>query len=347
MKKLLSLSVAALALAATLLTGCASSGGAKKDAGAGSVHPRSYVLDPIDGGEVWEMPYNQYGPNYQSLKERSHYPLVKTDKPQAGDTIEIRSKFTSDIDIPMLFAHVTDQSAQANYWTILGEVCVLVAEDIKAGVPVEWNYDYVLEKPVKGDFTLCFVYDQDAKENPLMEGVAKVGAKATLTFERVAESTDTANETPAAPHVAVRDVAIEKYAAFFEVATNHPWINGQQDMSVISNYEGYCDLANLYGEDLPKAGDTLNVTWKAKSDIDIAKLNIRLVDRSPAANWWKEIDSNAGSGAVLIENVVGGETFEASIQLTYGEDAVGGSSLVIWYDVGEGDGPAIILMSRD
>lgn len=345
MKKLLSLAAVGLALCG-LFVSCASTG-SSKGAATTSTHPRSYVLDPFDAGEKWSMPYNQYGPNYQSLKDTSHFKLVKTDKPQAGDTIQIRAKFTSDIDIPKLFCHVTDQSPAANYWTILGEANVFVAENIKAGEPVEMNIDYVLEKDVKGDYTLVFVYDQDAGENPQMEGVDKVNGPAVLTFEKVADSTDTSNEVPAAPHVTTRDVAIEKYAAFFEVATNHPWVNGAQDMSIISNYEGYCDLANLYGEDLPKAGDTLNVTWRAKSDIDISKLNIRLVDRSPAANWWTEIDVNAGAGTVLIEDIKAGETFEASIQLTYGVDAIGGSSLVLWYDVGDAVGPATILLSRD
>ena len=84
MKKILCVATMLMTLA-LVLTGCASGGG-KKDAGPVSVHPRSYTFDVIDGGsDTLNLVFNSYGPNYQVTPFFT--PLVKKDKPQAGDTV--------------------------------------------------------------------------------------------------------------------------------------------------------------------------------------------------------------------------------------------------------------------
>jgi len=336
MKKLLSLAAVGLALC-SLFVSCASTGG--KEKAPASIHPREYVFDMIDAGESINVPKNQYGPNYQYYGHL--WSLAKKDKPQAGDTVTFHIRGVSDIDIPALQADVVDSSAAASYWTVLSSAdnqAQIVAENIVAGEPFEGELTYVLEKSSIAAFDFVIFYDE------------AVGKAANIKFERVCESTDTNNEVPSAPHVKDVTVEVGKVAAFFEVATNHPWVDGGFDQSVISNYQGIVDLMTVYTPDtLPKAGDTITAHWKAKSDVDIKALHMRVFDNSPAANWWTELDANGGDGAIFVEDIKAGEPFEGELTMTYVKDAIGGAALVVWYDIGDAEpnGPATIIMVRD
>lgn len=342
MKKILKVSVLLMALA-MLFTSCASK--EKGESGPSIPHPREYVFDPIDAGEVWSIEYNQYGPNYQSLKTNTFYPLVKKDKPLAGDTVTIKMKFVSDIDLPCLIANLTDQSAAANYWTLISakeDVNKVIATDIKAGVPVEVEYTTVLSTDVKGDFTFVFVYDTSDQpaEYPMINAPAK------FTFERVCESTNTNNEVVEAPHVPTTyGVDLAKYAAFCQIETNHPWIDGQQDMSVISNYQAVPDVTAAFNGKLPLAGDKIDFMWMAVSDIDIKAIHARVVDKSAEAGWWKELEANS-EGQIIAENVKAGEPFTATAIFDIANDAVGAVAICIWYDVGDAEGPAICKFAK-
>lgn len=337
MKKLLSFAATALALCG-LMVSCASSGSSEKSGAPASIHPRSYTFDLIDGGsDTINLVWNQYGPNYQATPFFDK--LVKTDKVQAGDTVTFKAKATTDVDLPLLLAYPVSTSPN---WTPMGET-IAVAENVKAGETFEIDVTFVTTAKQGTNFALCMQYDNADQE-------VKTGGPCVLTLERVCESTDTSNEVPAAPHVSHMEIELEKVAAFFEIATNHPWVNGSQDMSVISNYQGVCDLMSKYNaDDLPKAGDTLKITWKAASDVDISAIHMRIIDNSPAANWWTELDANGGGGAVFIENVVAGEPFEGEMEMTFERDAIGGVALCIWYDIGDAnpDGPAIIKLVRN
>lgn len=331
MKKLLNVAAMALALCGLMLTSCASGG--KSDAGA-STHPRSYTFDVIDGGsEKISMPFNQYGPNYQATPFFTN--LVKKDKPQAGDTVTFKMKAVSEIDLPLLLAYPCSTSPS---WTPLAET-ITMAENVVAGEAFECEVTFTLTSKMGSDFALCMQYDNTDQE-------VKAGGPTNLTLERVCESTDTTKEVPSAPHNPYVEVNLGKYAAFLEVATNHPWINGVQDMSVISNYEAGPEVTNAYGDDLPKAGDKMHLTWKAVSDTDIAVMHVRLVDRSAAANWWKELEPTS-EGTVMVENIVAGEPFTVDLELTFAEDPVAQVNLCIWYDVGDADGPAIFKVVKD
>ncbi|MCR4735747.1 MAG: hypothetical protein K5829_12170 [Treponema sp.] len=339
MKKLVSLSAVAVALCGLLLSGCASSDA--KSSGPVSVHPRSYTFDVIDGGEVLSLVYNQYGPNYQVTPFFTS--LVKKDKPKAGDTITFKMKATTDVDLPVLLCYPCSTSPS---WTnLLGE-SLTMAENVKAGDTFECELTFVLTADVGGDFALCMQYD-----NPEQE--VKTGGPCKLTLERVCESTDTTKEVPSTPHNPNVTVPIEKYSALTEIATNHPWVNGAQDMSVISNYQANPDFTAAFGDDLPIVGDTVHITWHAVSDVDIAQIYCRLVDCSSAAGWWKELNkSDSGyveDKFIMIKDIKAGEVFDVDFSLPVEVAPTAQVNFCLWYDVGDAnpDGPALIKFVRD
>lgn len=336
MKKFMNVAVVALALCGLMLTSCGSTGGSK--GAAASTHPRTYTFDIIDGGaDVLNLQFNSYGPNYQCTPFFTN--LVKKDKVQAGDTVTFKMKATTDVDLPLLLAYPCSTSPA---WTPLDDGDMdarVIAKDVKAGETFDVDVTWVLAGKMGADFALCIQYDNVEQE-------VKTGGPCKLTLERVCESTDTTKEVPETPHNPYVEVDLGKYAAFLEVATNHPWVNGVQDMSVISNYEAGPEVTNAYGDDLPKAGDKMHLTWKAVSDTDIALMHVRLVDRSAAANWWKELEPTS-EGTVMIENIKAGEPFTVDMELTFAEAPVAQVNLCIWYDVGDAEGPAIFKVVKD
>ena len=336
MKKLLGIAVLAVALSG--LMSCAS----KEAKPAGLPHPRSYTIDVADGksdslgtsdGTV-KLVFNQYGPNYQETVDFT--PFVKFNKPLAGDTIDVSIKGVSDKDIEILNVNVVDTSAAYSYWGVLTGTDGQPIEGVKAGEPFEATFSFPLTSDMKGNFKIVLMSET------LTEA-------ATITLEKVTNTTDTSTEVVIEERVPqTYDMDFTKYAAFLEVKTNHPWIDGVQDMSVISNYEAVVDITNFFPADkLPIAGDKLNITWKVSSDTDIAKLCMRVIENTPAVNWWKELDVNAGTGQVVAENIVAGEPLVITASFDYAEAAVEGASIVIYYDVGDADRPAIFKLVRD
>lgn len=353
MKKLLKFAAGLLA-ASALLVSCASTESAKKGstaAGTGIPHPRSYEIDPADLNAPVSMDYNQYGPNYQGVAD-FYKPFLKADKPQAGDTVKIKMKVTADIEIPGLAYFIIDNSPAASYWTVISEDNYI--ENIKPGEYVEVEKEVVLTAGSKGGFQLVFAYDG---ADHGQDQFAKAGAPSKLSFEKFGNTTNTIAEAeayaatngeviaPKGPQT--YNIAIEKVAAFFQLETNHPWVDGVQDMSQISNYQGVAHFATEFGEDLPKAGDTIHATWHATSDVDIKKLHIRVIENSAAVNWWGELSEGGGTGYVLIEDVKANEPFNASVDIPLIQDAQEEISFCIWADVGDVEQPATIIMARD
>ncbi|MCR4741894.1 MAG: hypothetical protein K5866_03365 [Treponema sp.] len=353
MKKMLKFA-AGLLVAGALLVSCASTGSSSKAstaAGTGIPHPRSYEIDPADVTATLDMAYNQYGPNYQGVVD-FYKPFLKADKPQAGDTVKIKMKITADLEIPGLAYYIIDNSPAANYWTVLSGDNYI--ENLKPGEYVEIEQDVVLTESVKGGFQIVFGYDG---ADHGQDQFAKAGAASKFSFEKIGETTNTiaeaeayaaANgvaEAPKGPQT--YNIAIEKVAAFFQLETNHPWVDGVQDMSQISNYQGIAHFTTEFGEDLPKAGDTIHATWHATSDVDIKNLHIRVIENSAAVNWWAEISEAGGTGYVLIEDVKANEAFDVSIDIPLVQDAQEDISFCIWADVGDVAQPATIIMARD
>lgn len=348
MKKLIS-AFALVSVLALAFTGCASK--SKEAAAPVSVHPRTYHIDLADAAEGTSanIVYNQYGPNYQATLEFGAW--VKTDKPKAGDTVIIHYKGVSDTDLPVLMLGLVDSSAAASYWTNLADFGGLsvtpLAENIKAGEAFEGQLEVVLTTDVKSKFGVYLQYDSaDTTAYPA------VGKAAVIAFEKIGETTDTSLEvpdtTPKGPQTF--DIAIDKVAAFCEIGTNHPWINGVQDMSQISNYETTVSIQTVLPEDYAlKAGDTLNITWEATPDRDIEKIFIRPVDKSPEVGWWKELVNSPSDAEawLLAENLKGGEKFSISKTINIEIDGYGPNNvLCIWYDYDpetNGPGPSLIL----
>ena len=336
MKKLLGIAVLAVALSG--LMSCAS----KEAKPAGLPHPRSYTIDLADGTSTavgsagaGKLTFNQYGPNNQDLYDFTSF--VKYNKPIVGDTVDVLIKGVSDKDIDSVEVGLVDNSAAANYWTNLSEPQII--EGIKAGEAFEVTFSFPVTADMKGSFRICI-------QTPINVVLPEAPS---ITFEDMGETTDTSTEVVIEERKPqVYDMDFTKYAAFLEVKTNHPWIDGVQDMSQISNYEAVVDITNFFpAGKLPIAGDKLNITWKVSSDTDIAKLCMRVIENTPAVNWWKELDVNAGTGQVVAENIVAGEPLVITASFDYAEAAVEGASIVIYYDVGDADRPAIFKLVRD
>ncbi len=338
MKKLLGIAVLAVALSG--LMSCAS----KEAKPAGLPHPRSYTIDLADGtGKATgttgsaKLVFNQYGPNFQ--EEVDFTSFVKFNKPLAGDTIDVTLKGVADNDVALLYVNIVDTSAAYNYWGVLNAADAYFIEGITAGQPFEATFSIPLEKEMKGNFKIVLRSDESNGDIP-------------ITWEKVTNTTDTSTEVVIEERVPqTYDIDFTKYAAFLEIQTNHPWVNGVQDMSVVSNYQATVDITNAFPADkLPIAGDKLNITWKVSSDTDIAKLYMRVFENTPEVNWWKELDKlwlDTQTGLIVAENIKAGEPMEITASFEYGEAAVAGTSICIWYDVEDAERPAIFKLVRD
>ncbi len=337
MKKIFAFSAAA-ALCGMILSGCASTGAASGNKGGATTpsvpHPRTYTLDLIDSGAKFSFLPNQYGEkgrsDYQNNADFTSF--IKADKPQAGDTIEVYYKATSDVDLDFVMCNLVDTSPAANYWTVLNADADKdqgFGVDVKAGVPFEGHFTYVIDKPVKGKLTLQLAYG------------SQNGKAANLTFERVAETTDTSNEV--APRGAKNfDIELQKAAALINLGPNLD-NNGN-----IANYQAIIDLTSAFGNDLPKAGDTVTIKYKGTSDRDIPQIMFTLVENTAAVGWWRDLVSNdnATKFKVLAENVKAGELIEASVEVPITVDAVEGTSIQIFYDVFDGASGAFLKIAK-
>jgi len=343
MKKIINfVAMAAIAVAGLVTTSCASTG-AKKDDGYVSVHPREYVLDLAESKSGTEIPvvFNQYGPNYQSNPALDFTKNIRKDKPQAGDTIKVSYKFSTNIDIPKVRISLIDPTV--NYWLELAADDAIELEGIKAGDIVEGSKDIVLANDVKGEFKVYIAYDN---EDFIAEGFDAVNAPANFTFYDVdgVTSTDVALELPASEQqVGPKTINIEinKIAAFCNVATGHPWVDGKQIMSEIENYQADISYRSLLEEE-PQPGDILVITWKGKPSQDIAALKIMPVDHSESVGWWKiMINDTSDENVTVATDLKAGEVFE--ITKTFVIDIAAASTdcnLRVWYEYDpETDGP--------
>ena len=350
MKKFLSCAAIISVATTLLLTGCASTG---KASGPVSVHPREYTLDLSDSitGDTINVVYNQYGPNYQSDPAIDYSKRVRKDKPQAGDTIHVNYKFSTDIDIPIVRISLIDPTV--NYWLELAADSAIILEDIKAGEIVEGSEDIVLTNSVSGDFKVYIAYDN---ADFISQGYAQVGGPAKFTFFDVegVESTDVEKELPAtetAKGPKTINIQIDKIAGFCEIATGHPWVDGQQIMSEIENYQADISYMSLLEEEVEE-GDILVVTWRGKPSQDISELKMMPVDHSASVGWWKVMINDTSDENVIIgRDLKAGEVFELS--KTFVIDTASASTdcnLRVWYEYDketDGPGPCTIIAPRN
>ncbi len=342
MKKILSLAAIALAVSSLFLS-CASNGAAKSDSAAAPAmpHPRSYEVDPIDSLNSLELTYNQYGPNYQAFVP-DLWKLLKADKPQAGDTVTIKMKVTSNIDLPALTYFLIDNSPAANYWTNISEDKVIL--DMKAGVPVEVTETFTLTTSTLGGFQIIFAYD--GKDHG-QDAYAKVGKSAKLSFERLGKTTDTAAEVANATGV---DPNAPKGPQTYNInlADIQKLIEMKQqnDGQIVTQYQNWIDLAAWFVDGLPQVGDTVTVTFKGTSDRDIPEeIYAHMYESSASVNWWSEIaggvDLVAGGPVTANEPF----TLTASFKITIAP--VESMGITFYYKAGDDIKSSTWMYSRD
>lgn len=353
MKKLVKVAAMILSLG-SLLVSCASNSSAKKSEGTTPAvpHPRTYVVDLADSteGKKVALAFNQYGPNYQSTPNLSFTSFIKADKPQAGDTVILNYKFTSDIDLPVILLGLVDGSAKANYWLNLLDPSVFVlAEDVKAGQVIEGSKEVVLTKSVLGDFQAYIQYDSsDSKDM----GYPTVGTAANLTFEDVegVDTTDVAKESPellAAAPTGPRTFDINLADAFKMIE-----ISQNSSEGTIWNYQYIGSITDLFDYDhLPAAGDTIHLYFKGTSDYTIEKpVLMTIVENTAAVGWWKDLvgtDESKFQTFAEAGTIVAGEPFTGDATFVLSESATEGLSIQMYYDVYDGAKGCLWIYSKE
>lgn len=345
MKKIMSIAAAA-ALALSLVS-CGSTGGSgKKAPAAGYVHPMTYTLDIADGGESFSFSDNsQYGEKGISTRQVvvDLTPIVKPNKVQKGDTVVVKGKIVSDMDIDSLRIGPVDDSAAANYWTNLCNGPDTFITDVKAGVPVELDYTFPMDAGMKGNFKICFAYGEQN------------GGLAKCTTERVCESDI---GTPQGDFVVVEnhkepkvyEFDLSKDMAYVTFEPNYPWVDGVQDtMADPVNYQAIISITHKFDMDTdwPIAGDTIKCYWKTRSNNDIAAIHCRAVENTAAVGWWKEIDEVGGEGKIIAEDIKADEVSEITWEMKLVEAPLEGISLCIWNNLEESDGSSLLTYVRE
>ena len=148
-------------------------------------------------------------------------------------------------------------------------------------------------------------------------------------------------------------IEIGDYYDTIKIEANYPWINGEQDFSVLSKYQAVPDFSAAFVSGFPVVGNKVKLTWHAKSDVDISKLYCRLVDGSYDADWWTELNKakqnltdndpfSKDSTFIMKENIKAGEVFDVDFTLPVEEKPSAQVSLCIWYNPSDATGPATI-----
>ena len=293
-------------------------------------------------GKTQAFPYNQYGPNQQATPTFTH--LIKTKKPKKGDTVEIYFKGTSNIDLPYIAVDLVDNSAAANYWTVLtpkDQEAQLCAKDIKAGTPFEGHITYTLDKDVKSALVFCMRYDDDPAKNDYAKDVAKVGKEAKITFTKVVESSNfsAAKKGRKAKTYSI-DVTqaaklIEMQASFNKDGTPE-W------------YSAVVDITSLFGDDLPVKGDKVTLTYKGSTTISIPEIRCTLVENTAAVGWWRDLvsDNNDEKFFTWIKDIQADKVFKGSVTIPVNVSVEEGISIQMYYLPFEGSKRCFIKFAK-
>ncbi|MCQ2585404.1 MAG: hypothetical protein MJ185_07430 [Treponema sp.] len=346
MKKLLSFAAAA-ALALSLVS-CGSTGGAAKAPKAGYPHPMTYTLDIASAtkdGVIVMQDNSQYGTPGQTTRQTSYtqktswYSIVKPNKPQKGDTVHLVGRLTSEIDIDNLYISLVDN---ASSWTVLNEGENIVS-DIKAGVPFDIDLELNIVNKVGGECMLVLGYGEQN------------GGVANFTAEKVAEcdiGTPQGEIEVVENHTTpkVYEFDLSKDLAYITLAPEYPWVDGVQDtMADPLLYSATVAITQKFDKDTdwPIAGDKIKVYWKTRSNNDISALSARIIENTPAVNWWKEIDVNAGTGHVIAENIKANEVSELEFEFEITDAPIEGLSIYMYNSLDASNGSSLLTYVRD
>ena len=347
MKKLLTFAAAA-ALALSLVS-CGSTGGAEKAPKAGYPHPMTYTLDIASAtkdGVVYMDDNSQYGEKGISTRQTSYtkktswYSIVKPNKPQKGDTVHLVGRLTSPIDIDSLRFQLVDNSGN---WTVLTEDGGNTITDIKAGVTFDVDMTMNIVNKASGECMLVLAYGEQN------------GDVVNFTAEKVAECDI---GTPSGDFVVVEnhkepkvyEFDLSKDMAYVVMEPEYPWVDGVQDtMADPLLYSAKVDITKRFDKDTdwPIPGDKIKVYWKTRSNNDISSLQGRLIENTPAVNWWKEIDVNGGKGHVIAENIKADEVSELEFEFEFSEAPIDGVTIYLYNDLSASNGSSLFTYVRD
>lgn len=352
MKKSLVKVAISLAAAALTFVSCASTSNGK-GAASTSVHPRDYTIDMAESttGTSIKVVKNPYDTNYQCDLAMDFTKFVRKDKPQAGDTIHLAYKFSTDNDISIARFSLIDPTV--NYWLELAPDGAMEIENIVAGEIYEGEWDYELVENVSGEFKLYISYNNKdfvAAGYPVLEKDTIF----TLYDVEDVETTDVTKELPAsAVQVGPKTIKVDmnSVAALCEMKTGHVWVNGKEDMSQIDNYQADISIMSLLEEPL-EPGDIIEVTWKGRADIDIPALRMFPVDHSKEVAWWKElVNDRSNENVTVATDIKAGEPFEVSKTFVIDIASVTTDvNLRVYYDYNpeiKGPGPCTIIRVKD
>lgn len=140
---------------------------------------KSYVIDLNDttNGKVVTIGKNKYGSNYQNVNPPTFTKFFAGDFPEPGDVIEVRYKFTSNMELPNLTMAVIDNSQAAKYWLPISNQYKTV-KDIPAGKVYEGSLEFkVVAKPL-AEITVQLMYDDKINSKiSLQKAGGKTGRK--------------------------------------------------------------------------------------------------------------------------------------------------------------------------
>ena len=255
--------------------------------------------------------------------------LWEEDFPAKGDTVNISWNSVSDVDIKNVYCRLVENTEAVNWWN---ELCdfnaerpepFIIVKDVKAGVPFQADISLKLtEAPVTG-MSICIWYDVG---DATPDGPANIKT--------------------------VKTIDLDEYKPQIILETNHPWVDGNQDLTVVSNYQQVIEITNFWKNSLPKKGDLAYITWSAVSYVDVDVVYCRLIDNSSAANWWKELcegDFNKPKDFILAKNIKKGVSFDGSLLLSFADEPIENVALCLWYDIGDAnpEGPATFVLPEN
>ena len=139
----------------------------------------TYTFDIIDeAGTKSDLPYNLWGENYQRGYDFVNYTNKRMIK--SGDTVNVKARITSDIDISSLNCVIVDNNNSE--WRVLtSEGKYVVAKNIKAGKAFDIDLSVEILADQVEQFYIVLQTDD----------LAACKKAPNLTFTRVTESTDT------------------------------------------------------------------------------------------------------------------------------------------------------------
>ena len=347
MKKLLTFAAAA-ALALSLIS-CGSTGGTEKAPKAGYPHPMTYTLDIASAtkdGVIVMQDNSQYGTPGQSTRQTSYthktswYNIVKPNKPQKGDKIHLVGRITSEIDIDSLMVSVVDNAGGG--WTVLTEGENFL-KGIQANVPYDIDMEMNVANKVGGECMLVLAYGEQN------------GGVANFKAEKVAEcdiGTPQGDIEVIENHKEpkVYEFDLSKDMAYVVMEPEYPWVDGVQDtMADPLLYSAKVEITKRFDKDTdwPIPGDKIKVYWKTRANNDISSLNARLIENTPAVNWWKEIDVNGGKGHVIAENIKADEVSELEFEFEFSEAPIDGVTIYLYNDLSASNGSSLFTYVRD